>query len=76
MGKSYDKVEWLRRLEKVRDDSVDKLEEGGLEHMSLNSALKILAELNPDKEYQICRDIAVHLLASVPEPNDTKLDEE
>ena len=76
MAKRPNMFAWLKRLEPIRYEAKDKLEEGRLERMSLGSALLALAEINHDNEYSICHSLADHLLGEAPEPDDADVSEE
>jgi hypothetical protein len=76
MMKNINKITWLERLERIRYEEKEDLEEGSLEQMSLASSILALAEINHEREYDICRSLAQHLLGKVPEPDDADLEED
>lgn len=41
---------------------------------SLSGALLTLIEVNHEREYEVCRNAAIHLLGAVNEPEDIVLD--
>ena len=75
MTQTLSKMEMLEQLEriqyepKVGEDTVE------LSQMSLADSLLLLAELDHEREYALCRAVAQHLLGQVPEPDDIELDE-
>lgn len=72
-AKRIDKIAILQRLERIeykKDESDNELEQ-----MGLPSVLLILAEINHEKEYLLCRSIAENLLGFVPEPDEIETDE-
>jgi hypothetical protein len=76
MIKNTNKIAWLERLERIRYEEKKDLEEGGLGQMSLASSILALAEINHEREYDICREVAQHLLGEVPEPDDADMEED
>ncbi len=63
----------LEHLKKVtfEEDKKEGIDE--LSRVSMADSLLMLAELDHEREYNICRDIAKHLLGKVPEPDDADL---
>ena len=74
MKTNYNKTTWLGRLEKPSHEKSKEFEESSLEEMHLGSVLKTLARLEPENEYDLCRDVAKHLLGEVPVPENTDLE--
>jgi hypothetical protein len=70
MAARVDFAELLKELEPVRYDKKEDKGPDSLDHLSLSAALLLIAQINPEKEYELCRSLAVHLLGSVPEPDD------
>ncbi|MBN1894610.1 hypothetical protein JW906_08945 [bacterium] len=62
-----DKKAVLASLE-VDAKSVTESEEFTLEQMNITSSVLKLADINQEKEYELCRRAAEHLLEKVPEP--------
>ena len=63
-------TELLRELEPIRYDKQEDKGAESLDHLSLPTVLLLLAQINPEKEYELCHALAVHLLGSAPEPDD------
>ncbi len=61
------KHEWLSRLPEVHYDETAEDLAGEPEGMSLADALLTLVEINHEREYAICREVAKHLLGTDPE---------
>jgi hypothetical protein len=75
MPKTIDHASLLERLDRVKYEKEDQ-EQDQLEQMSLSSALLALAQINHDREYTLCRQVAEQLLGKVPEPDDADLGDE
>jgi hypothetical protein len=71
-----DKRGMLDRLERIRYEKEKDRDADPLDQMSLSGALLILAEINHDREFLLCRSVAEHLLESVPEPDDADIEDE
>jgi hypothetical protein len=76
MAKGLDKIALLEQLERIKYEREDSSEQSHLEQMSLAGALLVLAEINHEREYALCRAAAEHLLGKVPEPDDADLGDE
>ena len=73
MARPLDKRALLETLERIHYKKEER-EGNPLEQMSLADALPALAEVNHEREYQLCRLLAEHLLGEVPAPDDADLD--
>lgn len=74
-----DKLELLRRLDEIRYEKEEEKEKTQFEHINLADSLLALAEINHEREYLICKEIAEHFLGYVPQPDDagiTDIDDE
>lgn len=76
MEKSLNKMALLEKLERIKYEKDNAAEQSELEQMSLSSALLVLSEINHEREYALCQDLAKHLLGKVPEPDDADLVDE
>ena len=74
MTDRIDKHEWLGRLDQIAYSPTDEAEQVQFERMGMAGALLQLAKINPEQEYALCRELAEHLLGSVPEPDDDDFD--
>jgi hypothetical protein len=70
-----DKVELLKRLPTIEPEKALEEDSDDLRQMSLSSALLMLAEIDHEHEYQLCRSVAQHLLGEAREPEDIELEE-
>lgn len=70
---SADRAALLEELERVQYRR-EAREAGPMGQMSMADALLALAEIDNEREYQLCRLVAEHLLGKVPEPDDSDLD--
>ena len=70
---SLDKRKILETLT-VDSGSVTDAEEFSMEQMNVVSSILQLADITQDKEYQLCRRSAEHLLENVPEPENIDLE--
>ena len=70
MANRLTRMQMLERLERItfEDSKKDRADELG--QVSIADSLLMLAELDHEREYKMCRDIAQHLLGKVPEPDD------
>jgi len=66
----------LAKLEPIRYEKSEEKGELAAEQMTLAGSLLLLAHINHDKEYQLCRSVAEHLLKTVPEPDDADFGDE
>lgn len=66
----------LNKLPKVKYEAEKSKGSNFLEKMSMTKALLELAKIDHDHEYDLCRQVAGKLLESIPEPDDTDLDED
>jgi hypothetical protein len=68
-----DKKKLVSSLE-VSDDGMDGDDGLSMDRMSLGLSLLKLANIDQEQEFQLCRALAKHLLAKVPEPEEIDLD--
>lgn len=76
MASTLDRMALLERLERVKYEKEEGREQGQMEQMSFAASLLLLAEINHEREYALCRDVAEHLLGEAPEPDDADIEEE
>jgi len=69
MVSRIDKRKWLERLDRVEYSAKDEEEGMRFERMGMAGALLLLAKIDPENEYMLCRQLAEHLLGNVPEPD-------
>lgn len=74
MAARLDREALIDRLEPVKYDGQADEEQAHLEQMSLAGVLLALAEISHEREYEICRRAAVHLLGELNEPEDITLE--
>jgi hypothetical protein len=69
-------LDWKKMLEAlvVSSESVTKAEEFSTEQMNVVSSILELTDITQEKEYQLCRRSAEHLLENVPEPENIDLE--
>jgi hypothetical protein len=64
----------LKRLEKLepakKEQSVDEM----MRQVSMTAALPALTEINHEKEYLLCRQLAEHLIGKVHQPDTLDID--
>lgn len=72
--RAVDRLSLLERLEPVRPEEERSDEEAYLQRMSLSATLLTLAEIDHEREYQLCRSVAKHVLGHVYEPEELELD--
>jgi hypothetical protein len=70
-----DKLALLKRLPTLEPEKTLEEDSEDLRHMSLSAALLMLAEIDHEHEYQLCRSVAQHLLGQAREPEDIELEE-
>ncbi len=63
-----DKLSLLAGLEKLEPEPAAGRQEEQTRSMSLARSLRFVAKLEAEQAHQACRDLAEHLLGSVPEP--------
>jgi len=64
-----DRQHLLERLEEIRYEPQDDRSRDELAKLSLAGSLLQLAQLTPDREFELCRSVTMHLLGRVPEPD-------
>jgi hypothetical protein len=70
---AIDKMKLVSSLE-ISEDAIGKDDELSADQMSLAHSLLKLANINQEKEHELCRSLAAHLLKNVPEPEEIDLD--
>lgn len=73
MATGLDRELLLRRLDPVVYEPDKKRQDAQLNQMDIGEALQLLAELKHEREWELCRSVAKHLLGEVPEPDDGDL---
>ena len=71
-----DRKALLARLDPVGQGDDDEQLMAELEQLNMAGSLLLLANINPEQEYNVCRAVAQHLLGVVHEPEDIGLGEE
>lgn len=74
MAAKLNQESWLSRLEPIKYDGEASEEQANLEQMGLASALLTIAGITPEQEFNLCRDVALHLLGELNEPEDIVLE--
>ncbi|MFM9966077.1 MAG: hypothetical protein ACKV2Q_33265 [Planctomycetaceae bacterium] len=74
MSQRFDRETLIGRLEPVKYDEQAQDEQARLEQMSLAGVLLTLAEINHEREYDLCRRAAQHLLGELREPEDIEVE--
>ena len=69
------KLALLGRLPDIPHEETSFGQDDELRQMSLGAALLMLAEINHDHEYELCREVARHLLGKAREPEDIDQEE-
>ncbi len=75
MAKKLTHIQLLESLERVTFEEDKKDREGEFSQVNMAGSLLLLAELDHEHEYNLCRAIAQHLLGQIPEPDDADFDE-
>lgn len=74
MRAKLDRNALIERLEPVKYEAKADEQQAQLEQMSIAGVLLTLAEINHEREYEMCRGAALHLLGGLNEPDDIVLD--
>jgi hypothetical protein len=74
MSDVLDKSHLLAVLEKPAPSKRSEAANDLMRRVSLSAALPALTEIDHEKEFQVCRGVAAHLLDKVYEPEDVELD--
>ena len=61
------KIEQLKTLEAIQPEKATSSDEQQMRLTSLARALRTLAHLDHDKEYEVCRSTATHILGRTPD---------
>jgi hypothetical protein len=70
MAIRIDAEKLIGRLEEIKYDGQADDEQSHIEQMSLGGVLPALANIHHDKQYELSRQAAHHLLGRVQEPED------
>ena len=70
----FNREELITRLEPIQYDAEENDEEAKLEQKSLAGVMLTLANVNHEREYELCRGAALHLLGELNEPEDIALE--
>jgi hypothetical protein len=70
MGIKLDRDELISRLDPIEYKPAEDGDQQQLEQMNLGGVLLALADINHEREYEVCRRVAEHLLGDVYEPED------
>ena len=73
MALTLDKRALLAELEKIEPPQKAEGADAMLQKISMTAALPALTEIDHDREFQLCQNVARHLLGKVPEPPDAEL---
>lgn len=65
---------WLQRLDPVEYERDNEADSDQLEQMTLAGVLLTLSGINHEREYELSRKVAEHLLGNVYEPEDIQVD--
>lgn len=74
MAAVFDRNQLIERLEPIKYEAQASDAQAHLEQMSIAGVLLTLAEVNHEREYELCRKTAQHLLGGVNEPEDISLE--
>jgi hypothetical protein len=70
MGIKLDRDELISRLDSIEYQPAQDDDQQHLEQMNLGGVLLALADISHEREYEVCRSVAEHLLGEVYEPDD------
>lgn len=71
-----DKMGLLGELPEIKYVAKNEADEQMMQQMSLGPSLLKLANIDHDREYELCLAVAQQLLHKVPQPDDVDLDQE
>lgn len=74
MRTRLDRNALVERLEPVKYEAEVDDQQAQLEQMSIAGVLLTLAEIHHEREYEMCRGAALHLVGELNEPEDIVLD--
>jgi hypothetical protein len=64
----------LARLEPFKFEADERDKDSQFDQMSLPGVMLMLAEINHEREYDLCRRVALHLQGQLDEPEDIVLE--
>jgi hypothetical protein len=73
MTRELDKIALLSKLDKIDPPETAEGADSMLRKISMTAALPALTEIDHEKEFQLCQNVAKHLLGKVPEPMDAEM---
>jgi len=76
VAEALDRSALIGRLDRVRYEKDDDREQEQVGRLNLAGHLLLLAGLDHERQYEMCRLLAQHLLETVPEPDDSAPDDE
>jgi hypothetical protein len=76
MAQKLDKLALLKKLEGIEYEKDDERDQDVANRVNLGGHLLLLADLDHNRQYELCRKLAEHLLEIVPEPDEIDTDEE
>ena len=68
MARKLKRSELIDRLEPLAYAKDEDLGQDPLEQMNLSRVLLLLAKIDPESIYSVCRSVTKHLLGHVPDP--------
>lgn len=76
MARKLDKLALLKNLEGVEFEQDNARDQDVASQISLGGHLLLLADLDHNRQYELCRKLAEHLLDIVPEPDEIDTEDE
>lgn len=76
MAKTIDRRALIEQLDRVTHVKEENREQEQAGRVNLAGHLLLLAGLDHERQYEMCRLLAQHLLETVPEPDDSTFDDE
>ena len=70
MAQKLDKLALLKKLEGIEYEKDDERDQDVANRVNLGGHLLLLADLDHNRQYELCRKLAEHLLEIVPEPDE------
>lgn len=74
MAVKIDRESLVSRLTPIEYKPEANAEQGHLEQMSLSGVLLVLGQIDHEREYELCRAAALHLLGEIHELEDINID--
>jgi hypothetical protein len=76
MGNTNDlKQRCLAKLERIEPAEAKMEDDELFDQMKFEQSLLLLAKIDHEKEYELCRRVAMHLLGEIPDPEPIDLTE-